>query len=110
MFVPGHKICADFAHNVTESSKYPKLQDDLRIATECMEEVQKLTSANSPKINNEQCEYLSDKLKLVQSASSFFQALCLLSDPSSEGMVRCADTLKLLAAKVIETKIFIQGY
>ncbi|XP_024376121.1 light-sensor Protein kinase isoform X1 [Physcomitrium patens] len=95
------------------SSKYSELQLYLKIAMKSMEKVQELTSqreaTNLPKFNKEQCGYLAYKLKLtIESASSFFHAICIRKDIPEEAFASCVGNFKLFATKAKEIESFIQ--
>ncbi|KAG0610046.1 hypothetical protein M758_7G034700 [Ceratodon purpureus] len=87
-----------------------KLDSYLKLATECLEAVQKMS--DSRKFNNEQCGYLAEKLRVViQSASLYLdrsRAQCH-RPCSSVNTTRLAQNFKLLVALAKQTESFVQG-
>jgi hypothetical protein len=80
----------------------------LKLAEECMEAVGKMPSWH---FNNEQCDYLVDKLNVViQSASSFLEVSYAEDHPpySSVDLARRVETFKLLLALANQVKSFVQ--
>ncbi|KAG0613258.1 hypothetical protein M758_6G088700 [Ceratodon purpureus] len=82
----------------------------LELAKDSMEAVQKMSS--SLKFNNEQCDYLADKLKVVvQSGSSFLEVLMGRVDErfSSDDITGLAEIFKLLVALGKQVESFVEG-
>lgn len=82
----------------------------LKLAEECMEAVQEMPSR---KFNNEQCEYLAQRLEMVvHSASSFVEgsrmyAMC--ASGSSTDKARGVEIFRLLLALAKQIENFVQG-
>ena len=92
-----------------EQPQWQEHRSILEPTKECMDAVQKMPSWN---FNNEQCDYLVDKLKVViQSASSLLKVSCTADHPlySSVDLARHAETFKLLLALANQVKSFVQG-
>ncbi|KAG0613255.1 hypothetical protein M758_6G088400 [Ceratodon purpureus] len=82
----------------------------LKRARGSMEAIQKMFS--SLKFNNEQCDYLADKLKVVvQSGSSFLEVLMGRADErfSSDDITGLAEIFKLLVALGKQIESFVEG-
>ncbi|KAG0566068.1 hypothetical protein KC19_7G035900 [Ceratodon purpureus] len=87
-----------------------KLDSYLKLATECLEAVQKMSG--SRKFNNEQCGYLAEKLTVVIQGASLFldRSRAEWHRPcSSVKSTRLAQNFKLLVALAKQTESFVQG-
>lgn len=81
----------------------------LKLVEECMDAFQRTSARN---FNNEQCEYLADKLQVVvERARSFLEVPCAKchGPGSSEDMARYIEIFKLLLALAKEIESFTQG-
>ncbi|KAG0553639.1 hypothetical protein KC19_12G027300 [Ceratodon purpureus] len=87
----------------------------LTLTTKCMEEVDRMTMVSAAlKFNQEQCDYLAEKLKVaVRSAHSYLEVISLWRSPSAstdnEIETRALEVFKLLFALGMEVETFIKG-
>jgi tRNA A-37 threonylcarbamoyl transferase component Bud32 len=102
-------IYAKCNRSFAEAGVMEKLGIYLKLAKDCMEAVQGMSPR---KFNNEQCEYLADKLEaVVQSASLFLEdSQAQLHGPcSSVDIAREVKIFKLLLALAKQIESFVQG-